>query len=155
MKPVRRKDREISREEALAVADKCAFSTLATVNPDGSPYCVPLSMVRQGDCLYFHCALEGHKIDNLRHQSLVCISCVGDVKPFPEPFSLEYESAIIFGKACQVQEREEKMLALRLISERYAPDFMPVFDEYVRNTFDRTAVWKVQIDHISGKGRKA
>ena len=46
MRTMRRKDRELPRELALAVTDKCAYSVLATVNPDGSPYCVPLSFVR-------------------------------------------------------------------------------------------------------------
>ena len=155
MRSVRRKDREIPRDEALAVADKCAFATMATVNPDGSPYCVPLSMVREGEWLYFHSALEGHKIDNLRHSSRVCISCVGAVKPFPGAFSLEYESAVINGDASELTDREEKVHALALISRRYVPDLMPAFDEYVEKMIDRTTVWKVHIDEISGKGRKA
>ena len=154
MRSVRRKDREINREEALAVVDKCAYSTMATVSSDGTPYCIPLSMVREGEWLYFHCATEGHKIDNLRHQSRVCISCVGNVKPFPGAFSLEYESAVINGNASEVTGQEEKLNALKLISQRYTPDHMPAFDEYVEKMIDKTMVWKIHIDEINGKGRR-
>ena len=155
MHTMRRKDRERPKDFAMAVADKCTYSVMATVNPDGTPYCIPLSMTREGEWLYFHSALEGHKIDNLRHQNRVCITCVGNVKPFPGAFSLEYESAVINGTASEVTDREEKIHALALISKRYTPDHMPAFDEYVQKNVDRTAVWKIHIDEISGKGRKA
>ena len=151
---MRRKDREMPRDFALAIADKCAYSVLATVNPDGSPYCIPLSMAREGEWLYFHCAKEGHKIDNLRYNNRVCVSCVGDVKAVPDDFSTEFESAIISGAASEITDREEKILALRLISERYTPGNMPAFDEAVRQSLDKTGVWKIHIDEISGKRKK-
>ena len=154
MQNMRRKDREKSKEFALAVVDKCAYAVMATVNPDGSPYCIPFYLAREGDWLYFHCAHEGHKIDNLRRQNKVCISCVGDIKVIPAAFGIEFESAVVSGTAFEVTEREEKIHALALISQRYTPDDMPHFDGAIQRNFDRTAVWKIQIDEISGKGRK-
>jgi len=70
-----------------------------TVNVNGTLYCVPISPVREGEWLYFHCAYEGHKIDNLRQRSKVCISCVGIQEAIPGKFILKYESAVIFGLA--------------------------------------------------------
>ena len=151
---MRRKDREESRDFALKVADKCAYSVMATVNPDGSPYCVPLSMARDGEWLYFHCAKEGRKIDNLQNSSRVCVSCVGDVKPISDDFSTEYESAVINGTASEVTGREEKIRGLRLISERYTPGNMAAFDEAIERSLEITGVWKIHIDEISGKARK-
>ena len=151
---MRRKDREMPREFALTVADKCAYSVIAMVNPDGSPYCIPLSMAREGEWLYFHSAMEGHKIDNLRHNNQVCISCVGGQKAIPGAFALEYESAVIYGTASEVTDREEKIGALALISKRYTPDNMAAFDKYTEQHLDVTAVWKIHIDGISGKARK-
>ena len=150
---MRRKDRERPREFALTVTDKCAFFVMATVNPDGSPYCIPLSMVRDGEWLYFHSAAEGRKINNLRRQNQVCISCVGEQKAIPGKFSLEYESAIIFGSASEITDRKEKIRALALISERYAPDNMAAFDKAIERELDVTSVWKIHIDNISGKAR--
>jgi nitroimidazol reductase NimA-like FMN-containing flavoprotein (pyridoxamine 5'-phosphate oxidase superfamily) len=154
MGEMRRKDREKPREFALAVADNCSWFVMATVNPDGSPYCIPLSMARDGEWLYFHCAHEGHKIDNLRHDSRVCVSCTGEPKGIPGTFSIEFESAVISGVASEVTVREEKIHALELICKRYAPDNMTAFDEAVEKRLDVTAIWKIHIDEISGKGRK-
>jgi len=153
MRSTRRKDREKPEDFALAVADKCAFSTMATVNADGTPYCIPISPARDGEWLYFHCAQEGHKIDNLRQRSKVCISCVGVQEAIPGKFTLKYESAVIFGSASEVTNREEKIHALNLICERYTPDNMAAFDEAVKRQLQATAIWKIHIDEISGKGR--
>ena len=154
MRNMRRKDREKSRDFALAVVDKCAWSVMATVNPDGSPYCIPLSMAREGEWLYFHSAMEGHKIGNLKRDDRVCISCVGDVNAAPGEFSLDYESAVINGRASEVTGREEKIRALRLICLRHTPGNMAAFDETIERSLAVTAVWKISVDEISGKGIK-
>ena len=151
---MRRKDREMPGELALAVVDNCAWAVMATVNADGTPYCVPLSPVRDGEWLYFHCAKEGQKIDNLRGKNSVCVSSVGNVKPSPGEFSLFYESAIINGTAFEVRDPEEKIRALHLISLRYTKDNMPAFDGAVKKDLDVTAVWKIRIDGISGKSKR-
>jgi len=150
---MKRKDREQSRDFALAVTDKCAYAVMATVNADGTPYCIPLSLARDGEWLYFHCAYEGHKIDNLRQRSKVCVSCVGVNEAIPGKFTLKYESAVIFGRAEEVTGREEKIRALNLICKRYTPNNMAAFDEAIERQLDVTAIWKIHIDEISGKGR--
>lgn len=43
--PMQYADREISVEGALEVLDEGEFITVATVDDDGMPYCVPLSYV--------------------------------------------------------------------------------------------------------------
>ena len=150
---MRRKDREKDKNFALAVADKCAYSVLATVNDDGSPYCIPLSLAREGEWLYFHSAREGHKIDNLKNRNRVCVCCVGEVKTIPGEFSIEFESAVIHGTASEITDREEKICALAFISKRYTPGNMAAFDEAIKKQLDTTAVWKIHIDEISGKGK--
>ena len=50
---MRRKDREMPREFGLSVLDRCEYATLALIDPDGFPYCVPITIVREGDALYF------------------------------------------------------------------------------------------------------
>ncbi|MDR2073039.1 MAG: pyridoxamine 5'-phosphate oxidase family protein, partial [Spirochaetaceae bacterium] len=74
MREMRRKDRDRDRGFAEAVVDTCRYAVLATADDDGSPYCVPLSIVREGEWIYFHCAREGRKIDNLKGRNRVCLS---------------------------------------------------------------------------------
>ena len=142
-------------EAALEVIDKSSYSVMATVNSDSSPYCIPISPVREGEWLYFHTALEGQKIDNIRGNSRVCITCVGGQEAIPGKFALKFESAVIVGRAEEIMNREEKLRALRLISERYTPDNMAAFDKAIESDYDLTSVWKIHIDEISGKARRS
>ena len=153
MRKMRRKDRERDRSFAETVVDKCLYAVLATVNDDGSPYCVPLSIVREGEWIYFHGAREGHKIDNLKKGNRVCLACVGDAYEPPDHFTVVYESAIVFGAAEEVLEDEEKIRALRLLCRRHTPANMAAFDAELGREYGATAVWKIHIDEISGKQR--
>lgn len=151
---MRRKDREKDADFALAVADKCEYAVMSMVDSNGKPYCVPLSIARDGKYIYFHCAFEGEKIDCLRSNSNVCISCVGHTKRLADKFTTEYESAIIRGKAVEVTDKDEKIEALRLICLRHAASNMAGFDEAVERSLSRTAVWKVEISEITGKSKE-
>ena len=141
---MRRKDREMDRNFALAVADKCEYATLGMTTPDGAPYCIPVTIVRIDDSIYFHTAKEGLKIDSLRKHPAVCLSCVGDTKRATDRFTTEFESAVINGTAVEVTDDDEKISALRGICQRHTPS----------NMLPRTGVWKINIESITGKRKK-
>jgi len=113
-----------------------------------------MSFARDGEWLFFHSASEGHKLDNLRHSNKVCVSCVGGQNAIPGKFALQFESAVIFGTASEIVEKEEKIRALELISKRYTPANMPNFADAIAKQLDVTSVWKIHIDEISGKARE-
>ncbi|MDR1030734.1 MAG: pyridoxamine 5'-phosphate oxidase family protein [Treponema sp.] len=148
---MRRKDREMSRDFAETVIDRCVYGVLATVNADGSPYCIPLSIVREGEWLYFHSAQEGRKINNLHARNQVCLCFVGETRIPEGKFTLAYSSALVLGTAESVQEDAEKIHALRLLGLRYTPQAMAGFDKVIAQQLAVTGVWKVHIDEISGK----
>ena len=151
---MRRKDRETTREEALIILDRSSWGVLSMADKAGDPYCVPLSIVRDGEWLYFHCALEGHKLELLHVKPKVCIAFTGNVE-FPEDnFTAVYESAIVFGTAEEVTTEKEKLHGLRIISERFTPGNMHAFEEEANKMLSRTGVWKIHIDEITGKRRK-
>ena len=150
---MRRKDREMDRNFALYVADKCEWATLALVDGD-KPYCVPVTIVRIGGCVYFHTAKAGRKIDLLRKNPSVCLSCVGDTYRTPDKFTTEYESAVIAGTATEVTDDAEKIEALRALCERHTPTNMAMFDSEVNRSLGVTGVWKISIDEITGKRKK-
>jgi len=151
--PMRRKDRETTKEEALAIADRSPWAVLSVTGENSDPYCIPISLVRDGDWFYFHCAREGHKLDLLRAKPRVCISFVGNTE-FPQnSFTVFYESAVVFGTAEEVNGNDEKIQGLRILCKRFTPGNMNAFDEEVNRLFGRTAVWKIHIDQITGKRR--
>ncbi len=151
---MRRKDRQMPKEWAMQIVDKCQWATIATIDTDGMPYCIPLSIARIDGAIYFHCAKEGKKTDCFKRNDDVCISCVGDTLRLNDEFATNYESAIVRGKISQVLDDEEKIAALRAICQRHTPLNMQNFDDELKKYFKATAIWKVSIQDIDGKRRK-
>ena len=47
----------------------------------------------------------------------------------------------------------ERLAALAAISRRYCPDLMDQFDAYAAALLERTAVYRLDVDKITGKER--
>lgn len=156
--PMRRHDREQSREFSLALIDRCTHGVMALSTGADTPYCLPLSFVRIGDSLYFHCAKAGRKTDLLRANPRVCVTFVGQDAPELEPplnFTTYFQSAIVTGTAAEVTDDEEKVEALRALCQKVLPQHMSgdLFDRAITHSLPATAVWRIDMDHISGKAK--
>ena len=153
MKSIRRSDREITFQDARDILDNAEYGILSTVGKDGQPYGVPLSYVYKNDRIYFHCALSGHKLDNIEHSAKVSFCVVGSTKVLPNKFATEYESALVFGVASEVKEAERHDVLLWLL-EKYCPDFIEEGKIYIEQKDKATKVFKIEINNISGKARR-
>jgi hypothetical protein len=153
MRKIRRKDREIYDNETKELLSKCEFGILSTVGTDGQPYGVPLSYVYKNNGIYFHCATNGHKIENIENNPRVSFCVVGKTKILPEKFATEYESAVAFGVASEIQGVERQNALLWLL-EKYSPDYVDEGQKYIEQKDKVTKVVKIEIAHISGKARK-
>ena len=147
---MRKQSREMSSEWALEVMRKAPYITVSFVRPDGTPYGVPLSLASEnGVDWYFHCAQEGEKLDCIAHCPDVSLSavtrCAPIVGPKDDSFTLLYRSAIAQGKAQLVEDRDEKIAALRLICLRFLPRHMDAFDASIERSLGRTAVVKITL----------
>ena len=149
---MRRKDRERDRDFGLAVIDSCEYGTVALQGDE--PYCLPLSLVRVGEELYFHCALEGKKLDLLRNNNRVWVSFVGENTAATDDFTTYFRSAMVKGTAQEVTEPEEKVAALCALCEKLTPGHMPAFDSEVARSFAVTGIWKIHMDEITAKEKK-
>ena len=150
---MRRKDRERDGDFALSIADKCEWAVVTVVTPEGEPYGVPVSVVRDGDNLYFHTAKEGKKIDALQADPRVWVVCVGDVERAVYSFTTGYESAMFGGECREVTDENEKVRALRLLCEKYTPQNMNNFDSAVEASLPRTGVYRIKLLSSSGKAK--
>ena len=153
MRNIRRSDREITIEEARAILDKGEYGILSTIDEGGQPYGVPLSYVYRNDGIYFHCALTGHKLDNIEHTAKVSFCVVGSTNVLPDKFATEYESAVAFGVASEVSGTERHDALLWLL-EKYSPGFMEEGKLYIEQKGQATKVVKIEISHVSGKARR-
>lgn len=150
---MRRKDRMLGADDTVGILTQGEFGVLSTVSADGQPYGIPLSYVYLGSSIYFHCATEGHKLENLTANGKVSFCVVGRTQVLPDQFTTNYESAIVFGHAVEVQGTE-KYDALLALLEKYSPGFIESGKEYIEKNLARTKVVKISIDHLAGKSRK-
>lgn len=144
---------------ALEVMRKAPYITVSFTMPDGTAYGVPLSLASTDDnTWYFHSALEGDKLEAIAAHPEVCLSavtrCTPTVGPKDNSFTLQYRSAIAFGKAEIVTDDLEKIKGLRAICERFLPDHMDAFDEAVSRSLDRTAVVRITLSEPPAGKRK-
>lgn len=176
MNEMRRKDREMDKDFALSIVDKVAFANITTMNEDNTPHTIPISIARDGDNIYMHSASSGTKIDNIKRSPVATMTFVGEVKVPPpikqseyeeaekegsigrmllsKKFTTEFESAVAYGRIYIVEDEEEKVKGLRLISEKYTPDNMPYFDKAVEVSRGVVTVLRFEIDEIKGKRKK-
>ncbi len=154
---MRKASRKLSEVEALEIFDRAPYVTVSMTRVDGSPYGVPLSLVRANETtFYFHCAPEGEKIDCMKANPIVSLSAVSRCKPVYEEeknnFTEYYRSAIALGRISFVEEKEEKIHALRLLCERFLPNHMEHFQTAVERSLERTTIVKVMlIEEAVGK----
>lgn len=147
---MRRKDREMDAKFALELFDKAPYVTLSMVRADGSAYAVPLTLARTDDqTFYFHCAKEGDKLDALRENPQVCLSAVTRCQPTVGPkdgsFTMQFRSAIAFGRAQLVEDDAERVEALRAICTRWLPHHMDAFQSAIERSLHRTAVVRITL----------
>lgn len=154
MMEMRRKDRQMPEEFAWEVVDKCEYAFLAMTTEDGSPYGLPVTIVREGSAVYFHSAMEGRKTVCLRMHPRVCLTCVGNTQIQQDRFTTLFESAVAFGTAAEVTSEEEKIKALRILCQRHTPENMAAFDKAIAASLKRTAIWKITVEEISGKAKR-
>lgn len=150
MRQMRKAERQMDARRTMQVFDKAPYMTLSMTRPDGTPYGLPLNVVRKDDnTFYFHCAAEGEKIDCLKHNPIVSLSAVSRCTPKYEEeknnFTEYYTSAIAVGRAEFVTEREEKVEAMRLICQRFLPKYMDRFQEAIDRSLDRTTIVKIRL----------
>ncbi len=147
---MRKESRAMDSQWALELMHKAPYITVSFTDAEGKPYGLPLSLASDDDSnWYFHCAMEGKKLDAIKLHPEVCLSavtkCVPTVGPLDGSYTMQYKSAIAFGKAEIVTDDEEKIHGLRLISQRFLPQHMDAFDESIARSLSRTCVVRITL----------
>ena len=150
---MRRNDRAIINEEARSLLESVEYGILSMAGPDGVPHGIPLNFSLAGDSIYFHCAPEGKKIDILSANTRVSFCVVGSTQVLPEKFGTKYESAIATGSVEELSA-EEKRQGLVLLVRKYSPDYVKEGLEYIDKLIDKTKVFRIRLESITGKARK-
>ena len=94
---MRKKDRQLPRQEGLDILENGEYGILATVGDDRYPYAVPVNYVYTSGHIYFHCATEEDKLDNIHFNIKVSFVLLIKVKLLRK-FTTKYKSVIVFEK---------------------------------------------------------
>ncbi len=153
MKELRRKDRAIPQEEAIALLKKAEYGVLSTTSENGKPYGVPLNFCVIEHGIFFHCADEGQKIDNIKQNKSVSFCAVGNTEILPDKFGTKYESVIVSGEVEEVFDMN-KQIALEGLLHKYSPEHIDKGIKYIEGLIEKTSVFKITINKLTGKARK-
>jgi nitroimidazol reductase NimA-like FMN-containing flavoprotein (pyridoxamine 5'-phosphate oxidase superfamily) len=158
---MRRKQCEIKSVEAIEeILGRARVGRLATSGADGFPYITPVNYVWWNGSIYFHCAHQGEKIENIRRSNKVCfevdipLAYLGleyDRKRPTCQVHQFYHCVIIRGKAEIVNDLQEKIDALNaLVAVHEDTDN---FDKVTAESkgLKPCCVVAVRVESISGK----
>ncbi len=153
---MRKLNKKISDQSVIIdLLNSCHVGRLATVGRDGWPMIKPLNFVFHEWRIYFHCAREGEKLDDIRRDNRVCFEVdlpISYVKGTPEnPCRAEYlyRSVIARGRASLVEESAERALALDLLMAKYQPE--GGYGLYLAEKLALTAIVRIDVEDLSGK----
>ena len=149
-KKMRRPKQELDPQVATQLLDTAEYGILATCGENGYPYAVPLNYAVHDGAIYFHCATDGHKLDNIAHDNRVSFCLVPQAKILPDKFATRFKSIVVFGRAIPV-DGEEKKMGLRALIQKFSADFMEEGEKYIENSAHRTTVVKIQIESMTAK----
>ncbi len=150
---LRRQDRLMADEEAVKLLKEGEYGFLATSGADGMPYVTPVNYIYDNGCIYFHCAKEGHKLDNIMYNKNASFAVVADTCIISEKQTTLYKSVITFGQCSIVPDDENKKPLLGLV-EKYTPEAYSKTAADIDNIRNNVLVVKLEVLHITGKENK-
>jgi nitroimidazol reductase NimA-like FMN-containing flavoprotein (pyridoxamine 5'-phosphate oxidase superfamily) len=125
---------------------------------DGQPFVIPTGYGRVGDDLYIHGSAASRMLRNLDQGVAVCVTVtlLDGLVLARSIFnhSMNYRSVVVLGTAVAVQERAEKLEALRLLSEHILPGRWVESRQPNEKEIRATLVMRLPITEFSAKVRQ-
>lgn len=124
---------------------------------DGQPYVIPTSYGRNGDTLYIHGSVASRMLRNLDRGIPMCITItlLDGLVLARSVFnhSMNYRSVMILGTARLIEDPQEKLTALRALSEHILPHRWDDSRQPNEKELNQTSVLRIPIDEFSAKVR--
>ena len=148
---MRRFKQLLSADMSREILSSGTNGVLSLTDADGEPYGVPLSYVYDGDnCIYFHSAVAGHKIDCIKEGNQRCSFCViAQDRIVPEEFTTYFRSVIVKGSIHIVTDGNELQVGLRLLCDKYSPGID--CSREIAGALHRVVVLRLDVDSLTGK----
>ena len=147
---MRRFKQQIPEAEAQEILRRATNGVLCLMDYDNRPYGVPMSFIYDGHrSIYFHCALEGRKIECIKRNPNACFTIIDQDEIHPEEFTSYFRSVIVEGTIRILDDRNKMIEALRFLSTKYSPGID--CEPEIKKGIDRVRILKLEIDSITGK----
>ena len=151
----------MSDDSARAALAAGYAGRLATIGPDGWPYCVPLLYVSiDGEIWVHNSAARGHLRANVEHEDRVCfeIDMPGETFAYGRfecDSSLAYRSVVVFGRIRIVAQGAGKQRFCEALLAKYArPEWDEPAAQRPKSFFPRLeliTVYAIAVERVTGK----
>ena len=154
---VREPDRAVyDRETVYRILDE-GFLCHVGFTVDGQPFVIPTSYGRKDASLYIHGSAASRMLRQMKEGVPVCITVtlLDGLVLARSVFnhSMNYRSVVVMGKATLVDDPEEKLLALRVLSEHILRGRWDDSRQPNERELKATSVLRVPIEEYSAKVR--
>ncbi|GAB4580901.1 MAG: pyridoxamine 5'-phosphate oxidase family protein [Anaerolineales bacterium] len=144
------------QESVHAVLDAGLIAHVG-IAPEGQPVVIPVLYARMGEEIIFHGAKASRLLKYVQAGGEVCVTVtlLDGLVLARSLFehSMNYRSVVAFGKGRLIEAREEKMEALRLISEHMLPGRWDDARQPTEKELNATTVVAVKIEEATAKIR--
>ena len=149
-----------SKERIIQFLNNENTGRISSIDKEGFPQIIPMNFVFLNNTVYMHSHIKGEKIENIKRNSKVGFEVDKNLEFLPSYFSdpedasladTLYISVVIKGEAILVEDKEEKVLALNGLMEKYQPEgqYKPMREDM--DVLDATAVIKIMPKEMKGK----
>lgn len=152
-RPLRRKKRAITDEEARELLATCKRGVFAVNGDDGYPYAIPVNYFfdTEHDKIYFHGAKAGHKVDALKRDDKVCFTVYGNEWYQDGDWAPYVMSTVVFGR-CRLANDTPAFIEdkVRQLALKYYPSAEEVEEEIAKD-IKGVQLYEITIEHLCGK----
>ncbi|AKB78340.1 putative flavin-nucleotide-binding protein [Methanosarcina horonobensis HB-1 = JCM 15518] len=139
------------RQQIEAILSKAKFLRLALSDAE-TPYIVPMSFGYKENVIYLHSSRKGEKIEILKKNPRICFEAASEIELItaddPCKYNVRYRSVIGHGQAKFLEDYNEKVEGLTVLSEHYGKKGPFEFEEWKVN---RLCVIKIEVEKMTGK----
>lgn len=124
---------------------------------DGQVFIIPTAFGRKDDSIFIHGSNKSRMLNSIKSGEDICIgvTLIDGIVAARSIFhhSINYRSVIIFGKGKEIDEPEDKLKALKIITEHIIPGRWNDARKPYEKELEITSVFEFKIDEASAKIR--
>ncbi len=154
---IRRKEQEIADvDEMKKVLASTQYVTIALCK-DNEPYLVTLSHGYDAaqNCIFFHCATEGKKLDYIKANTRVWGQALTDERYTDAECRQHYTSVQFYGEVTFISKADDKIRALACMIQQQNQDPKPMMAKLEKldpkTDLNNVLIGRIDIEYLSGK----